>query len=86
MAQPSAEQVLAGFYRRCGAPVPTFEFGTGQDEERRPVHTCTCTLADAMWEGQPVPGDRHTASAGRRKAAQRAAAEVQSSVLCVKAP
>ena len=42
------------------------------------VHTCTLTLADAVWEGQPVPGDQHTASAGRRKAARCAAAEARS--------
>jgi hypothetical protein len=40
------------------------------------VHTCTVTLADAVWEGQPVPGDQHAASAERRKVARVAAAEV----------
>jgi hypothetical protein len=40
------------------------------------VHTCILTLANAVWDGQPVPGDRHIASAGRRKAARCAAAEV----------
>lgn len=37
-------QVLASFYRRCGAPPPAFEFGTGEDEERRPVRICMVLL------------------------------------------
>lgn len=50
------------------------------------MHTCTLTLADAVWEGQPVPGDQHVASAERRKFARVAAAEVRLPEILVEAP
>lgn len=75
MAQASAEQVLADFFRRRKAPVPTFSFSAGVDANRQPVHRCDCTTSDAQFDEQLVLGSTYSASANKRKLARKAAAE-----------
>jgi len=74
MAQASAEQVLADFFRRRKAPVPTFSFSAGVDADQ-PVHRCDCTTSDVQFDEQLVLGSTYSASANKRKLARKAAAE-----------